>query len=98
MPSEDAILKALGDIHKVIDEKSNKTHERIDSLVTVVGEVRVEMAKVNGTVKTTKRSLDMHLGDHKDIQKTWVGELIRGAVGLIVLFVGTYLIIRWGIK
>jgi hypothetical protein len=39
-----------------------------------------------------------HLGDHKEIQKTWIGELIRGLIAIVVILGTSFIIykVRWG--
>ncbi len=80
------ILAAVNALHGRIDAVADRLHKRIDEALKEVG-------------KNPERpcpDLKGHLKDHKDIQKTWIGELIRGFICTVVILGTAFIIYKVG--
>ncbi len=71
-----------GEILAAITSLSLALNSRID---TMSAALHRRMDDISGDPERPCPDLNTHLRDHKSIQKTWVGELIRGLIAVFVI-------------
>lgn len=81
-----AITNLSTGLNTRIDLMSEGLHRRMDKIAEKAGEIP----------KRPCPDLSGHLTDHKEIQKTWIGELIRGLIASVVIVGTTYIVYRVG--
>ncbi len=80
-----------GEVLRAITTLSSDLNTRID---TMSDNLHRRMNDIAQAPERPCPDLSTHLTDHKDIQKTWIGELIRGLIAVVVI-VGTAGLIYW---
>lgn len=81
-----AITSLSTGLNTRIDTMSEGLHRRMDKIAE----------KAEQALHSPCSTLTGHLDDHKDIQKTWIGELIRGFICVIVILGTAYIIYMVG--
>jgi hypothetical protein len=97
------VLKAITALDSKFETSVNRVHGRMDEIAAAQNVMQVDLAVMKNelahiptqpceTIAGLAKTIEGHVADHEDTRRTVKNRVIAGAIGLVFLAIGTYIV------